>query len=45
MIRGLMVHAAKRQATTELLFQASVGSISRIKRICLTWGIDVSIPS
>ena len=35
--------AAKRQATTELLFFASVGDIGRMKRICLAWGIDVSI--
>jgi hypothetical protein len=34
--------AAKRQATTELLFFASVGDIGRMKRICLAWGIDVS---
>ncbi|BDA49507.1 Integrin-linked protein kinase 1 [Coccomyxa sp. Obi] len=34
--------AAKRQATTELLFFASVGDISRIKRICDTWGINVA---
>ncbi|KAK9904893.1 hypothetical protein WJX75_005037 [Coccomyxa subellipsoidea] len=34
--------AAKRQATTELLFFASVGDISRIKRICETWGIMVA---
>lgn len=33
--------AAKRQATTELLFFASVGDIGRIKTICETWGIDV----
>ncbi len=33
--------AAKRQATTELLFFASVGDVSRIKRICDTWGIVV----
>ncbi len=37
--------AAKRQATTELLFFASVGDISRIKRICETWGINVSSSS
>lgn len=37
--------AAKRQATTELLFFASVGDISRIKRICETWGINVRTPS
>jgi hypothetical protein len=36
--------AAKRQATTELLFFASVGDISRIKRICETWGIMVRSP-
>ena len=34
--------AAKRQATTELLFFASVGDIGRIKTICETWGINVS---
>jgi hypothetical protein len=36
--------AAKRQATTELLFFASVGDIGRIKTICSTWGIDVREP-
>ncbi len=37
--------AAKRQATTELLFFASVGDISRIQRICDTWGINVRSPT
>ncbi|CAL5224575.1 g7281 [Coccomyxa viridis] len=34
--------AARRQATTELLFFASVGDIGRIRKICETWGINVS---
>ena len=33
--------AARRQATTELLFFASVGDIGRIKKICDTWAINV----
>ena len=37
--------AARRQATTELLFFASVGDIGRIKKICDTWAINVrSLP-
>lgn len=35
--------AARRQATTELLFFASVGDIGRIRKICETWGINVSL--
>ncbi|CAK0787626.1 hypothetical protein CVIRNUC_010848 [Coccomyxa viridis] len=34
--------AARRQATTELLFFASVGDIGRIRKICETWGINVA---
>ena len=38
--------AARRQATTELLFFASVGDIGRIKKICDTWAINVrSLPT
>lgn len=35
-------NAARRQATTELLFFASVGDVNRCRKICNTWRINVS---
>jgi hypothetical protein len=33
--------AARRQAVTELLFFSSIGDVSRCKKICATWKINV----
>eukprot|EP00775_Hariotina_reticulata_P001428 gene1428-1769_t len=35
-------NAARRQAITELLFFASVGDVSRCRKICKTWSIQVT---
>ena len=42
---GLSLHgegAAKRQATGELLFFASVGDVSRCSKLIQMWGLKVS---